>query len=416
MKRSTKQLLKRLLPVIALFLAINIGFGIEYYLRIPKEWYTVTSAGEYDTLHNSHNNASSKGFAIDTSEKIAYVAAGEELLVIDVDNSNSPSLLSSYNKTATTLDVAIDGDILVLTSATNINILDISNPLSPQNMSDFSIHENYTIKDVEIKDDMVYLAVSANSFNPEATDDFRVLYVVNITDPYNPTEASMLRRYLFFANELCIYGDILYLSYFDWGTRLIDISDPANPVYYTGYYSAFGLVSHLPQYVNIQKTEVRSIDGSTLIFVADRENGYVVGDVTDTAAPEPIDGEILDDIVSLHLTSNLAFVLSETGQTMVYSLVKPTKLNLVGRFDPYAELIDAIDIHVHQATSIVFILRTNGLATYHLREGVKNDYYREEAAFSYTWIAVGLSLLVCVPLTFSVLMRHRDKYAYSSKY
>jgi len=100
----------------------------------------------------------------------------------------------------------------------------------------------------------------------------------------------------------------------------------------------------------------------------------------------------------------------------VYSLEKPTKLNVVGKFDPYPELVNAIDIYVHQATSIVFILRTNGLATYHLREGVKDAYYREAAAFSYTWIAIGLSLLVCVPLTFSALMRHRDKYAYSSKY
>ena len=56
MKRSTKQLLKRLLPVIALFLAINIGFGIEYYTRVPKEWYTATSVGEYNA-DNSYGYA-----------------------------------------------------------------------------------------------------------------------------------------------------------------------------------------------------------------------------------------------------------------------------------------------------------------------------------------------------------------------
>ena len=77
---------------------------------------------------------------------------------------------------------------------------------------------------------------------------------------------------------------------------------------------------------------------------------------------------------------------------------------------------NARDIFVHQATSTVYILRSNGLAMYHLVEGVKNDYYRDEASFGYTWIAVGLSVLVCVPLAVSVIMRNKDKYAYSSKY
>jgi hypothetical protein len=408
MKRSTKKLLTRLLPVIALFLAINIGFGIEYYLRIPKDWYTVSAAGQY--------NATSQGFAIDTSEKIAYVTSGEELLILDYTNLTSPSLLSSYNKSTVTLDVAIDGDIAVVTSAKNISIIDISNPASPIGLSNFSIHEDYTIRDVDIKGDMVYLAVRADFLSPEPGLYNRILYVVNITNPSAPTEAATLRRFGTYGDELFIYGDILYISQEDWGTVLIDISEPGSPSLYSGYYSLFGLVSDYPGDVNVQKTEVRSIDGSTYIFVADLENGYIIGDVTNTEDPQPINGVFLGDVVSLHLTSNLAFVLRSTGQTLVYSLKKPTKFNIVGKFDPYTETLIAKDIYVHQATSTVFILRNNGLALYYLREGVKNDYYREEISFSYTWIAIGLSLLICVPMFISVVIRHKETYAYSSKF
>lgn len=418
MKRRTKQLLKRLLPVIALFLAINIGFGIEYYLRIPKEWYSVTSGGFYETTENSPSNATSMGFAIDTSEKIAYIASGYELLVVDFDNLNSPSFLGNYTSPTPTRHVAFKDDLLVLSGSKNITLLDISNPSTPVYLSNFSIHPNYSIKDIEIKDDIVYLAVRGTSSNPEPGLNNRILYVINVTNPELPTEISVIRRFGYYADELCIYGNVLYLSWDEFGTRLLDISDPANPSFYTGTYQLFGLVDQYRQMVNVYDTEVRNIGGTTYIFVADYDNGYIVGDVTDPNSPEPIDGVMLDDVVSVDLTSNYAFVLRETGQTLVYSLDKPSKFKIVGKFDPYPETlsITALDIQVHQATDAVFILRTDGLAIYHLREGVKDDYYREAASLSYTWIAIGLSLLICVPLLVSVLMRHRDKYAYSSNY
>ncbi len=418
MKKSTKQLWKRLLPVIALFLAINIGFGIEYYLRIPKEWYTSSAAGVYNTMYfNPFYNATAREFAIDTSTDHAYVTAGTALLILDFENINSPTLLSSFNKTTAAHGVAYDDDTLILTGLKDFNVIDISNPSSPQNMSVTPIHENYTITDVELIGDLAYLSVAGDNLYVEPGLAKQVLYIVNVSDPVNPTVITVYRRLEFFATDIYIRGDILYLSQDDWGVRLIDISNASHPVGYSpGYYSAFGLVTQLRQYVDIQKTAVHSVDGSTYIFVADAENGYIIGDVTNPDEPQVIDGELINDVVSLHLTYSYAFVLRDTGQTWVYSLEKPTKFRIVGKFDPYApnSTIIAKDIFVHQATSSIFILRSHGLAIFHLIEGVKNDYYREESAFSYTWIAVGLSALICVPLAISVAMRSRDKYAYST--
>jgi heme exporter protein D len=61
-------------------------------------------------------------------------------------------------------------------------------------------------------------------------------------------------------------------------------------------------------------------------------------------------------------------------------------------------------------------LRNNGLVIFNLVEGVHNDYYHEEAKLGYTWIAIGLSLIICVPLAISIVMRHHDKFTYSSRF
>ena len=102
----------------------------------------------------------------------------------------------------------------------------------------------------------------------------------------------------------------------DYGVQLVYISNASDPVAYNpGTFSAFVLISHLPQYVDIRKTAVQYIDGSTYIFVADGDNGYIIGDVSNPNDPQTIDGDPIDDVVSIHLTSEYAFDLMHHGRT-----------------------------------------------------------------------------------------------------
>ena len=47
-----------------------------------------------------------------TAQKIAYITAGDELLILDITDISSPQLLSSFNKTTTARNIAFDGDLL----------------------------------------------------------------------------------------------------------------------------------------------------------------------------------------------------------------------------------------------------------------------------------------------------------------
>lgn len=416
---KSKILLKRLLPVIILFIAINTGLGIEYGLRVPREWYTSTPAGEYNTLDNPVYNATSQDMAVDTAKKIAYVSSGTKLLIFNVENIDNPILLSEFNKNVTAKFIAYQefGDLLVVTGTRDFNIVNVSDPENPVNMSVFTWHYFYHATDVEFIDDFVYLLVSADGTN-SSLDPYHVMYIVNVTDPYNPIETVVYRQYGLYPTEFTIYGNVAYIAdnaNFN-GIRTVDISNKSAPIT-LGNYQFFGLVADFPQGVYVRDTEIKIIDSKKYIMIADEDNGYIIGDMTNPYNPQVIDGElILDDIVSIDVTFGYSWLLTDTGRVYVYSLDKPTKFRIVGKFDPYDDGGVGLDIFVHEPTSTMYILRNNGLAIFRLTEGEHNDYYREEAKFSYTWIGIGLSLIICVPIAISIVMRHRDTFTYSSRF
>jgi len=423
MRRSTKQFLKRILPVIAFFLVINIGFGIDLYLRYPKEWFTPAPVGEYNSLSNPTYNATAHSFAVNTAEKIVYMSYGTNLLILDVTDINNPTVLSNFNKTNAARRVAQEDDLLVVTSSKDFNVLNVSNPSMPQNTSVFNIHVNYTIYDVQIVDQIAYLAVSAdNSYVELPGAPFRALYIVDISDPYNPVEMAVYSQVGLYATDLTVDNDIVYLSQANWGISLINVNNKSHPVKYSpGNYVGFGLVENLPYYVNVRKTTVRNFETDRYIFVADGDNGYIIGDVSNPNRPEPIGGVFLDNLVSLHLIFDYALVVNSTGHGNMYSLKKPLKFNVVGSYNFYVSSATTRDIVVHQATSTIYLLRNNGLAIYRLIEGrpakdsPNYQFYREETRIGYTWIAVALSFIICVPLAITVILRHKDQYAYKSR-
>jgi len=423
MRRNTKQLLKRILPVIAVFLAINIGFGIELYLRYPKEWFTPALASQYNSLSNPIYNASTHSFAVNTAEKIVYMSYGTNLLILDVTDINNPTVLSNFNKTNTARYVAQEDDLLVITSFKDFNVLNVSNPSMPQNLSDFNIHVNYTISDVQIVDQIVYLAVSPDSTYVELPGSpFRALYIVNVSDPYNPVEMAVYSQVGLYTSDLTVYKDVVYLSQANWGTSLINVNNKSHPVKYSpGSYTGFGLVENLPYAVAVRKTVIRDFEDGRYIFVADADNGYIIGDVTNPNQPQPIDGVFLNNVVSIHLFSDYAFLVNNTGHGNLYSLKKPLKFDTVGSFSFYISSAITRDIVVHQATWTIYLLRNNGLAIYRLIEGrpAKNSlnyqFYREETKIGYTWIGIALSFIICVPLAITVILRHQDQYTYKSR-
>ena len=414
MRMKTKKLMLRLLPVIILFVVINTGFGIEYALRIPREWITSEPAGYYNTLSNPLDNRSSNGLAVDTLDKIAYVTAGYKMLILDVADADNPILLSYYSTPVVAKFMALQDDMLILTGPKEFRIMDVSNHLFPHSLSTFYIHENYSITDVQIQGDYVYLAVRVDGSGLEPYGTIlQSMVIVDISNPYIPQETAVYRRGIY-SDDLVVAGNIAYLSWSELGTQLVDITNKSAPRSLDKF-QMFGLVSHLPQAVDLEEARIQTIDSSTYIFVADGDNGYIIGDVTNPRDVQNAGGVSLGNItanaVAIDLSFYHAFILFDTGQVIVYSLNKPTKFKLAGIFD-FINPGYGKEIYIHDATSTLYILQNNGLFIFNLVDDVKNNYYLEEMKFGYTWIAILLSMIICVPLAVSAVIRHKEKFSY----
>jgi len=156
-------------------------------------------------------------------------------------------------------------------------VWDVSNPAAPA-LSDSVMLQAGTVNDVKVRDDGMLAAVSHES----AGDGQNGITLLDTSSPLHPT---VIRR---FTNSLergvhnvWIDGDILYAavdgSTQSSGLRVIDISDPANPVVISSFFGG-NPAQNFGQFVH----DVYVRDG--LAFVSHWNAGLVILDVGNGAA------------------------------------------------------------------------------------------------------------------------------------
>ena len=405
MRRKTKQLLLRLIPIIVIFIAIVSGFVINYFMRIPSEWNTGTPLGEYET--------STVGFDVNTQNNLVYISSGNSCLIIDADDPTNPSLLAEYDKESPAKAIDYQDELLAISGIRDVNFVDVSDPSSPTNLSVVEVHINYTVADVVLKGDFALVAVHPNPY-AEPDLNYRVLYAFNITDPENPIEVDVKRRYGFQSYSMNVHQDIAYIINPTSGIVLYNVTDPTN-IIQLGFLNGFGLVPTLPYAVNAMESGISQTSTATYIIIADYDNGYIVADVSNPTNPLPGSGIIMGNCISIDVTYDYAYILQRNGTVSVFSMEDPSLLKIAGRFDAYDEEHNARDIHVHQATNKMYVLHNHGLSILQLSEGEINEYYRQEAKSRTLTIAIIVSFVITAPLAAVVIMRHRDPNAYTSR-
>jgi hypothetical protein len=158
------------------------------------------------------------------SGEYAYVADGEPgLQVVDIVDPTSPTIVGSLETLDTCNGVAVSGDFAYVLSWHGLNVVDITDPQNPEFVvfvelasGDFGVVFN-----IELSGDHAYVVGAGG------------LHIINISIPQNPqivggTGAPVI------AFGLALEGDFAFLT---WGTlfshecgfQIVDISDEANP-------------------------------------------------------------------------------------------------------------------------------------------------------------------------------------------
>jgi len=185
---------------------------------------------------------SARGVAI--SETHAYVAAGTSLQVIDITNTGNPQFVGSVGTPVTAYGVATSGTHAYVTydyveyensneSISGLQVVDITNPLSPQTVSSVATPVGWTgpphggyggARGVAISGTHAYVT-SAYS-----------LQVIDISDPESPTIMGSVHTQ-FPAVGVAVAGNYAYVActtnYYEGSgsMEVIDLTNPASPQY-----------------------------------------------------------------------------------------------------------------------------------------------------------------------------------------
>ena len=135
--------------------------------------------------------------------------------ILNVSNPASPFEVSSYAPTSWVVSAAISGNYAYLANYNGgIKILNINNPASPVELS--SITNIGTSRDIEVLEDIAYLATSDSG-----------LVLININDPLAPFVTNKFHLdYDTYILGLDIKFPYAYLAAYDYGVRIVDITDP----------------------------------------------------------------------------------------------------------------------------------------------------------------------------------------------
>jgi len=196
-------------------------------------------------------------------ENYAYIVAGTDFLILDVNDPTNPTIVakSSFAIVTYAEDISISGDFAYIADRYDgLIIINITDPFSPNSIASFSTPG--TARGVCVAGDYAYIADGGSG-----------LTVIDITNPFYPLVAGTVDT-PGEAHKLHIEGEYAYVADWNSGLQVIDISDPTSP-FISGSYDTPGAADQL------------SMEGN-YAYIADIDGGLQIINITNPVSPSLI--------------------------------------------------------------------------------------------------------------------------------
>ncbi|HSO26454.1 MAG TPA: hypothetical protein VLS48_00165, partial [Anaerolineales bacterium] len=258
--------------------------------------------------------------ALAVKDGIAYLSRNENpgiapggLYILDVSDPTQPALITTTVEAPNVLNLAFVGDYLYLSTTTGLRIANVSNPAAPVFTDFFDPYLRFN--DLQISGSYAYLAGLASADVVDFEDYNHRFVVLDISDPAAPVEVGAVPVGMIepIPQRLFLKGDqavLLYAISLGAYNRLetFDISNPAQPTSIGGYNPGDGE----PWF-----TTDAFLSGDTLL-IADTGVGLRMLDISDPLNPLPI-GEFPINRTSSFSTSGGYFV-NVVGENIYFSV------------------------------------------------------------------------------------------------
>ncbi len=224
-----------------------------------------------------------KDAAVHHESEVVYVAAGDGFVSIDISTPSEPELLAEKREIQSP-----DGDQLELiwdcwpwedrlvvagpaqpTSGTAFGfaLFDIADPAAPEQVAYYDTTDDHYIHNTFFAEGIVYLTGSGIEAHPlvmiDVTDDEpeEVGRWSFVEEDERYSEIPVPMRQL---HDVYVQDEIAYLPYWDAGTWIVDVSDPADP----------DVLSRVGDYELAEAREFSTADALTEVFVPPGNDHY----------------------------------------------------------------------------------------------------------------------------------------------
>lgn len=282
-------------------------------LSVPSDIQEVGSI----ELGNAQNVVVKEGLAYVTTQggTLETTVEKDRMVIVDVRIPSELNILGEYTPEIgfvhRSLDsIGIEEQIVYLSFDDSLIAVDVSEPSSPLLLGEYSYESNIVNPGLVVQDSIVYLLTNQ-------------LHIVDFRDPQSPVELAGFDAG--WGANLDILDERLYLSGWDSGLTILDISDPGKPIKIGSFMALVGDYELIPRGAASRQTFLDvSVDGDVAFlsysFGLDQgtwtqvlENGIIAVDVSDPTNPELIGKYTnLDSVSSIFAQNNLVFITDNT--------------------------------------------------------------------------------------------------------
>jgi hypothetical protein len=280
----------------------------------------------------------------------AYAAAPGGLEVIDVGHPANPQRIGRYDDLSGTAEhggIALSGSLAFVADGTSgLHVLDLSDPSGPRRIGG---HDTSDIAE----------GVFVSGRHACVADGWAGIHLLEVSDPAKP-RLEGTHDTSGYAYEAIVSGDHAYVADFTSGLQVVEVTDPARPRRIGGVEAGFGHgegyaldVALWGDHAYVAGLALRVIDVSDpanpllvgesapafaesvvvsdgLAYLAGLLEGLRIFDVSDPRAPVEVGSYALDSAVSVHVAGDYAYVTDGLAGLEVIEVINPKAPRRIG--------------------------------------------------------------------------------------
>ncbi|MCK5644919.1 MAG: hypothetical protein KAJ19_29235 [Gammaproteobacteria bacterium] len=222
-----------------------------------------------------------------------------------------------------------DNTAFVADSESGLYIIDISDPANPTELSQFNegidhLHELY------VDENLVYVA--------DYTDGFKI---IDVSDPVNPTQVGRFHD----GGEVGtfdIFEDLAFIADFEDGLEIVNISNPTQPIEIFQYDTEISYIFNV---------EINNDLAYVSDYISASEKSLIILNISDLSNIEEIAEYTIDgEIFSIDFVGDVAYMMCSYGGVKIFNVSDPLSHIELGS---YYDGGNAVDLEFYEGYTVI---------------------------------------------------------------